>query len=146
MEVLEYTELPRIPDEYNEDGPIWVKAIALVLTRTNSHSYAIVHNDAGATPTVVKTFDASGVSKVLGIYPYEYLPEGAIPAFKNVQEARTFVTKAYGADPETVKGMSKAQLLKAILRIALRRHLAAKGSTENPKLQPTRNNIQADNE
>ena len=99
-------------------------------------------------PKFVKTFDASGIARVLNIYPYEYLPAASMPSFKNVQEIRDYVTKFYGADPETVKGMKKEQLLKALLRIVLRRHIAAVDE-EKARLAERNtndNNIQSNNE
>ena len=122
MEALEYAEVPNLPAEYT-GGAIWVKAIAKITTMTNSQSYAIVVNDSGDKPSVVRVFDTQGIASIDHIYPFSFLDGAALAPLKNADDLKELISRAYGIPQSEVNRLGKKELTKLFVRFAVRKQL-----------------------
>ena len=143
MEVLEYAEIPSLPKEHS-GGAIWVKAVAKITTMVGSQSYAIVINDGGETPRVVKVFDTLGISSIDHIHPYQYLDNSALEALKKADDVKSLIVRAYGLSPFEVEKLSKKELTKLFIRFAVRKQL--KEEKERRIEEKKRNSIKIQND
>lgn len=97
-EALRYAEIPKLPQEFTAASrKIWVSAIAKVSKRSGETSYAIVRNDYGKSPKIVKVFGSiSAISGIVAVYPYEFLEKDLYASYKTEQEKSALLSKVYG--------------------------------------------------
>lgn len=108
-QVLIYTGCPSVPDavDNEEDGRIWVKAIAHVRKCNNMDGFAVITNVYDGVPRILKVFDDYGVGEILSIHPYEWLDAKVYEKIKeaaaNPQSLRSFISEAYGIPSARLK-------------------------------------------
>lgn len=123
FEVLSYAGIPSIPESLNDEMPVWVKAVAKVRNRNGGISYAIVSHVYGGNPKYIKTFDSSGIAKLISIHPYEFLNSGAIPEFPNITKLRAFLAKAYHVPIPKVAKLDQDNLKKLLINYCIEKQL-----------------------
>lgn len=114
FEVLRYAEVPEMPAPLSEGTPVWTLAIAKVTTRTASASYAIVRNDYGRDPKVIKCFTTGGIATIDSIHPYEFLNLKVLPKFKSKEETRKFIARVYSKTLAEIEALTKEQQLRLL--------------------------------
>lgn len=107
--VLLYTGCPSVPEavENDNDGRIWVKAIAKVRKCNNVEGFAVITNVYDGVPRILKVFDDYGVGEILSIHPYEWLEEKVCEKIRtasaNPRSLRLFISEAYGIPSARLK-------------------------------------------
>jgi hypothetical protein len=72
-EALQYAHLPELPQIQEDDGRVWIMALAKVLKINGRENYAIVKADYYGKPKIVKDFGTVAcIVKILEIYPYYF--------------------------------------------------------------------------
>ncbi|MBR3467085.1 MAG: hypothetical protein IKH15_07710 [Bacteroidales bacterium] len=112
LEVLRYANVPEIPAAADEHTPVWIYAIAKILTTNAQESYAIVRMNYGRVPTVVKTFNDKGIGKIVSVHPYKFLDSNFVPKLENAAATKKYIAAAYGVSEEEVKKLKKEELLR----------------------------------
>lgn len=121
---LEWAGMPEVPQEATDGTPVWIYAIARVLTYTSRESWAIVRMDYGRTPAVVKTFSDGGVARILSIHPYKFLDDRFVPKMENAAATKNFIAAAYGVPPDSVARLKKPDLLRLFYMHCIKDQLA----------------------
>lgn len=112
FDVLRYAGIPSLPDAWKEGDPIWVRAVARTVTRTMGRSYAIVLNNYGKDPKVIKSFGDTGIAAIESVHPYMFLPPSLLPDARTLDSLRRFVAKSYGVEFAKVAKLGREDLLK----------------------------------
>ena len=103
-------KLPRAINPVKDQSRIWIRAIAKVRKITGTNSYAILKNDYGRKPKIVKMFgESAAIASIDSIHPYEWLKSEIIPSFKTEDERDMFIAKAYNCAVEKVASRSKEE-------------------------------------
>lgn len=123
FEALKYAQVPQVPEKATEDTPVWIYAIAKVLTYTLSEAYIIVKNSYGGDPEIIKTFCPGGVARVLSVHPYKFLDTSYVPKLSGEADTRAFLAKIYGVDRSEVNKLKKAALLKLLYCWCMKKQL-----------------------
>lgn len=83
-EALSYAKLNCLPNEWEERGGVWTKAVVHVLKVNTTKNYAIAVNDGTGNPSIVKDFGStSRIVLVDKIYPFYYLDSSYQPDLRN---------------------------------------------------------------
>ncbi len=123
FEVLSYAGIPSIPEPLEDENHIWVKAVAKVKNRNGGLSYAIISNVYGDNPKYIKTFDASGIAKLISIHPYEFLSTDSIPTFPNLVQLRSFLARAYHVQISKVAKLDSENLKRLLINYCIEKQL-----------------------
>ena len=101
------TKLPRVVDMTKPQSKVWVRAIAQVAKVDGTWSYAVIRNEYGRRPKVVKTFGSiAAISSIKSVHPYEWLEASSVPKFKNEEDRIAFIAECYGQDRERISPLS----------------------------------------
>lgn len=133
MDVLEYAQLPKIPEEATDETPMWIYAIAKIRTFTLSVGYAVVRYSYGERPTIIKAFYEGGFSGIISIHPYKFFDKKYLPALENIGSVRSFVAKTYGVDKAEVAKLGKKELLKLVYNYCIKRQLCDENEEKRRK-------------
>jgi len=109
---LEWAGVPEVPAEANEETPVWIYAIARILTRHCRDSYAIVRMNYGRPPEIIKAFNDEGVARIESIHPYKFLESRFVPKLETAAATKQFIANAYNVPVESVKKLKKDELLR----------------------------------
>lgn len=128
---LQCAGVPEMPAPADENTPVWIKAIAKVLTRSCRESYVIVAMDYGRKPVVVKSFNDDGVVKILSVHPYKFLDNRFVPKLESAAATKRYIAQAYGVPEESVKKLKKEELLRLFYSHCIKTQLAAERNQLN---------------
>lgn len=108
---LQFAGVPEIPAPVGKNTPVWIDAIAKVITVTGRESLAIVRQrEYGKPPVIRKTFNDDGVAKVVSLHPYKFLDGGFVPKMEDAAATKRYIAAAYGVPLEKVTGLKKDEL------------------------------------
>lgn len=99
-------KLPRALNPAKDQSKVWIRAVAKISKKDGSESYAVLKNDYGRKPKIVKVFGStSAIASVLSIHPYEWLKNELMPTFRTEQEKDDFLARAYDAKIERIAAL-----------------------------------------
>lgn len=111
LEALQYAGVPEIPAKVGKDTPVWIDAIAKIVTVTGRDSLAIVRQkEYGKEPVIRKVFNTDGVAKVVSVHPYKFLDGNFVPKLEDAAATKRYIASAYGVPVEKVDGRKKDEL------------------------------------
>lgn len=94
-EAMADAHIREFPEELKDNGKIWVKAIVKVMKCNCRSNYALAVNDGTGNPDIVKDYGSvAKIVKILGIYPYYYLDNSAMPDLRNKQDIITYLFRS----------------------------------------------------
>lgn len=115
LEVLRYAGVPEIPEAVTDKDPVWIDAIAKVMTVTGRVSYAIVRCiEYGKAPAIRKMLNDEGIARIISIHPYKFLDASFVPKFQNAAETKKFIANVYGVPWEQVLKLKKEELMRLL--------------------------------
>ena len=104
-EALAYAKLTKLPNEWEDRGGVWTKAVVLVTKTNTKKNYAIAVNYGDNKPSIVKDFgDVCMIAKVEHIYPYYYLDDSYNPDLRNKNDIINYLS-CNGFDENYIKGL-----------------------------------------
>ena len=112
FEALSFAGVPELPAAADDSTPVWIFAIARILTRSCRESYAIVRMNYGRQPEVVNAFNDEGVARIESVHPYRFLDARFVPKMETAADTKRFIAHAYGVPEESVKKLKKEELLR----------------------------------
>lgn len=140
-EALRYAELPCLPAPAEENGMVWIYAIAKTLSYSMSVGYAVVRNSYGESPKIIRSFGDGGVAKFTSIHPYKFLESRYCPTISGAAEMKAFLAKAYKVDKEKVAKLKNEALMKLFYNYCMTAQLA--DEDEKRKLEEARKESEA---
>lgn len=112
MDVLAYTgcvKMPRAINPVKDQSRVWIKAIARIQKITGAESYAVLRNDYGRRPRIIKTFgESASIAKIVSIHPFEWLRQDIIPQFRSEAERDAYLVRIYRTSEERIASLSQA--------------------------------------
>ena len=135
FEALEYTGQPCLPEPVDENTPLWIYAIAKVLMTNLSTGYAVIRNDFGPQPYILKIFGNGAVANYQSIHPYKFLDKKYVPELKGGKDAEAFVKKVCGIGPD-IK-LKKEDVSRGIYLYAMGQQLKDEQKNQNNDIRET---------
>lgn len=120
------TALPKIWDGTDKDG-YWIRAICLVLKRDASQSYTLALRDARGKVRQVRDFGHIGaISRVLSVYPYDYLDEQQYCTYGNPRLISRTLRMWFGEKKaEEIMGLDEQERYVYLREIGINKQLDA---------------------
>lgn len=125
FEALNWAGVPEIPAAEDKDTPVWIYAIAVVTTTANRKSYAIVRQDYGRRPNMIKTFTDEGIARIDSVHPYKFLDANFVPKMENAAATKAYVAGAYGVTTDEIAKLKKPEILRLFYMHCIKTQLAA---------------------
>lgn len=125
LNCLSWCSVRQLPEKWDKKN-VYIKAIAKVMKADGSISYVALQKDNKGDDKYVKDFGSVAViRKVLEVYPYLYLDAMYMPTFKGNSKGEKITYLSSHNKNIDYSQMSGKELDKAILSIAIQKHLKA---------------------
>ena len=127
LECLSWCSVRQLPEAWDNKN-VYIKAIGKVMKADGSISYVAIQKDDNGDDRFIKDFGSvSMIRQVLGVYPYLFLDAVFMPTFKgNSKNEKMAYLKSVNKDKD-YSSMNGKELDKAILGIAIQKHLKSEG-------------------
>ena len=121
FEACQYADVPCLPPELGteDDGRIWVNAIAKVITYEMRPIYAIVRNNMLGSPIVVNTFGEGACARIESIHPYSWLEDQYLPSKMKDSELKRYLSVRYDVPLKSLNNVSPEKLIKLALHYGI---------------------------
>lgn len=134
LSALQYAGVPELPEEADEKTPVWIDAIARILTANAQEGFAIVRMNYGRTPSIMKTFNDGGIARIVSVHPYKFLDANFVPKLSNTTATKQYIAQAYGVPMEKVAHLKKDELLRLFYSHCIKSQLAYEKEKEIKEL------------
>lgn len=118
--------LPRVWDGGDADG-YWIRAVCLVLKRDTSRSYTLAVRDAHGRIRHVRDFGHIGmISRVLSVYPYDWLDEAQFCAYSTERTLSNALRSYFGdGRAEEIMGLPEDARFAYVREMGIARQMGA---------------------
>lgn len=125
LNCLSWCSVRQLPEEWDKKN-VYIKAIAKVIKSDGSISYVAIQKDKNGEDKYIKDFgNIAMIRQVLSIHPYLYLDAMYMPTFKgNSKNEKIAYLSAHDRTTDYSQ-MTAKELDKAILNVAIQKHLNA---------------------
>lgn len=126
IDALSFCSLKALPEKDDKKN-VWIRALAEVKKIDGSESYVLLKkNPTDLENRIVKDFGTiSAISKIIKVYPYDFLKSMYMPRFKkdDKNEKIAYLAKENKQNEEVYKKMSDKAISKEIIKIAIKTQL-----------------------